>query len=215
MLLQFIKYYSLFLISYYVPSYIIYSYDKIELNKIHKIQKNNDILGTYNKIFKRVLFNTLIGIIPGIYIISLYTNTCKIPFSILKMITDIICTLISSDILFYICHRLLHTKILYKYFHKLHHEIKKPIGFGALYSTLTEIYVGNIFPLYTPLLFLSSHEITIMIWIIITCCNTVILSHSGYKKLSEFHDLHHEKFNVNYGSSVFMDKLFGTFHAIK
>ena len=195
--------YSLFLTSYYVPSLILYLIDKY----------NRHNITDYNKCFTVVLFNTLFGIIPGLLTITWYIGNYSSPvFSFYKMITDLIISTLLVDVFFYSCHRLLHTKPAYKKFHKLHHKIKEPIGFGSLYSTLVELYVGNIIPVYLPLLLLSSHCITLYAWIIITTLNTVILSHSGYKQLSRSHDLHHEKFNVNYGVLYIMDKLFGTYH---
>ena len=74
-----------------------------------------------------------------------------------------------------------------------------PVFFGLLFPIL---------PLYLPLLLVSAHPYTIMIWMVLININTVIVSHGGIKRLSEFHDNHHKYFNVNFGMNMVMDYLF-------
>jgi len=109
---------------------------------------------------------------------------------------------------FYTTHKILHINPFYKWFHKKHHELTAPIGFSALYMTVFDMYFANILPLYLPLVLLSAHPYTIMIWMIIININTVIVSHGGIKWLSDFHDNHHKCFNVNFGLNMIMDYLF-------
>ena len=70
------------------------------------------------------------------------------------------------------------------------------------------MYFANILPLYLPLLIVSAHNYTIMAWIIAININTVIISHGGIKRLSDFHDNHHKYFNMNFGMNMIMDYLF-------
>lgn len=215
MFVQFMISYMLFLSSYYIPSSILYYFDKSNLYPDNKLQSNDNLMDNYRKSYNIVLFNTVVAIIPGIIGMTLLTNLRNIDFTFNKMVIDILLSTLLVDILFYVCHRILHTKPMYKRFHKLHHDIKNPVGFSSLYTSITELYFGNILPVYLPLILLSSHSITVNVWIVVTTLNTIILSHSGYKCLAGFHDLHHEKFNVNYGVLFLMDKIFGTFDTKK
>jgi sterol desaturase/sphingolipid hydroxylase (fatty acid hydroxylase superfamily) len=45
-------------------------------------------------------------------------------------------------------------------------------------------------------------------------CNTMIESHSSIHK-QNIHQIHHTKFNVNYGFNLFMDKIFKTAYDIQ
>jgi len=179
--------------------------EKIQTNKI------NDIMLTYNKIFYQVTVNTFIYIIPFCVIGGIYDMNYDMYFSIKKCIFDIILGIPLIDIFFYLLHKLFHTKYLYPY-HKKHHEIIAPIGMSALYMSVTDMYFGNILPVILPALILSYHPITIKVWIAMAIINTITLAHSGFKRISDFHDYHHETFNKNFGTNIFMDKLFGTFN---
>ena len=105
---------------------------------------------------------------------------------------------------------MLHLPQLYKY-HKKHHEIHAPIGAGALYMGVLDFYL-NIISVILPLIILSSHPIVVHIWIFLTTTNVIIISHSGYKNWSEFHDRHHQYFRYNFGIGGLMDKLCGTYY---
>jgi len=115
-----------------------------------------------------------------------------------------------SEIFFYASHRTLHIPILYKLCHKKHHDLKAPIGFAATYTTILDFYFGNAIPIYLPLYLIGCDPITVKIWIIYTTASTVIFSHSGFDGMSNFHDKHHQEFNKNYGSGLFMDTICGT-----
>lgn len=203
--------YIIFIISFYLPNSILYFYDSSNNCTQYKIQQKQHIMNTYKKCIKTVLFNTFVASFPGLYCISYFTNLWNVDFSLFKMIYDIFISILASDFLFYFFHRLFHTKYLYKAIHKKHHEITAPIGISSVYSSIPEIYLGNLLPIFLPMILLSSHNITVNLWVIITTINTVVFSHSGYSALAGFHDLHHEKFNVNFGTISLSDRLFGTF----
>ena len=44
------------------------------------------------------------------------------------------------------------------------------------------------------------------LWVLIAVVNTIYISHKGDKRLSEFHDIHHEKFNYNYEIEIINEK---------
>ena len=115
------------------------------------------------------------------------------------------------DIFFYLSHRLFHFGILYSKYHKIHHELKKPISIGALYTHPVDCIATNILPVLLPIIILKEGIIISNIWIFISVVNTIYFSHTGERGRSEFHDLHHEKFKYNYGTNLIMDKIFGTY----
>ena len=128
---------------------------------------------------------------------------------------------IVSDILFYGLHRLMHTPILYKRFHKIHHKYNEPFSLTNHYIHPVELLLFFIPPVL-PGIILNTH-ITIM-WVSAILLNwNGILIHSGYyfskNKYLDYimpttkeHDLHHKLFNFNFSSTfTFMDKLFGTY----
>ena len=245
-----IVYYTVFNVTYYMSSYIVYLWDYNEICENENIIKNNvivdeiemememkmdmgndinenknsltitkcqqtslkELMDTYNKITKTVMLNTFVYSLPIILIAGYYDTTFElVSFSFIKCMCDLFFALLCIDPFFYIMHRLFHIKPLYKIFHKKHHEITKPVGMAALYTTWGEFYLGNILPIFLPLFIVGAHPFTVKIWIMIVIINTIFLAHSGYKKLADFHDKHHQFFTKNYGTDIFMDKIMGTY----
>ena len=100
----------------------------------------------------------------------------------------------------------MHTPILYKWSHKLHHLYKEPVGMESLYLHWFDLYVGNIIPIYLPIV--NTNLNTHIIWTMIIITST-ILSHTEI--LDTFHNEHHRLFNCNFGISFYMDKIFDTY----
>ena len=205
-------YYAVFNVTFYLSSLVLFLIDYYKIFIKHKIQpkKINDMMNVYRKIIPNVIFNSLIGVIPFSLILRLCVNIFNLKFSWIKFTIDIFLSRYLGDVFFFAFHKLLHHPKLYKQYHKKHHEITAPIGCSAIYMTLTDLYLGNIIPIYLPLFLLSSHFYTVIFWMIITTLNTVIKSHSGFEGLSDFHDKHHSSSIHNFGLGIFMDKLYGT-----
>ena len=110
-------------------------------------------------------------------------------------------------IVFYYSHRLLHTKLLYKSIHKMHHKFKYPNSLSAIYCNSIEFLFSNLIP-FTFGFFL---------WVIGACLGTQE-HHSGYRHSSifsfdnnpNFHDNHHQFSNKNFGTLGILDKLHKT-----
>ena len=204
--------YLLFNLAYYVPSLVLFVIDYLNLFSENKIQRRFNPIDYYKKIYPTVLLNTLIFCIPGVAILAYFESQVQTPFTISRFLFDMITSLILTDILFYSAHKLFHLPFLYKRFHKKHHQIIAPIGFSAIYMTVPDLYIGSIIPVYLPLILLQAHPLTISLWIVFTTANTVLISHSGFEGLSNFHDSHHLHFNKNFGINILMDKLFRTIH---
>lgn len=203
-------YYLMFNSIYYFACGIMFCCDCMKYLLSYRIQPNNlDIMDQYKKSLPCVAKNTLLNSIIPIVILGWYDTLYHSKFIMSEFIYDILFMILLTDFFFYSMHRIFHISWLYTRFHKKHHEFTAPIGLSALYTTGVDFIFGNILPVYLPVLICSAHPITVKIWMGITTVNTVFFAHSGLK-IADFHDKHHFYFNKNYGSGLYMDKLFDT-----
>jgi len=120
-----------------------------------------------------------------------------------------ICVVVIETV-FYWTHWLLHFPYLYKRIHKMHHTFTAPIAVAAPYAHPIEFLFGNLAGVILGLALANPHPWTAYYWVcyaIVTTCG----SHSGYECFGcRGHDLHHEKFTVNFGVAKITDILMGT-----
>jgi sterol desaturase/sphingolipid hydroxylase (fatty acid hydroxylase superfamily) len=107
---------------------------------------------------------------------------------------------------FYFVHRLLHTKLLWRSVHSIHHEYLEPIPSSALYCHWLEHAALNIFPVLLGPYLLSCCLQTTRIWTLIATISTVV----AHSRFGSTHLCHHLHRNCNFGSGAILDKLFGT-----
>ena len=73
---------------------------------------------------------------------------------------------------FYYSHILLHSKLLYKSLHKIHHEWTAPVGLAALYAHPLEHILSNLLPIALGPLLLGSHLLTAWLWYVVALVGT-------------------------------------------
>lgn len=116
------------------------------------------------------------------------------------------------DTWFYWVHRLMHLPKLYKWTHRVHHKSTNPTPFSSFSMDWTELLIEfGIFPLLPFLIPL--HPLTISVFAFMAFAFNII-GHLGFELFpawliessfgkwinsSTKHNIHHEKFNYNYG----------------
>ena len=122
-------------------------------------------------------------------------------------------TYVITELWFYHLHCFAHNVQMYKHLHKLHHKFKEPYALTALYCTGYETVVINCFAVGIGPIIFQIPPPYIYLWFIIVAVNSVA-THSGYSfymLIDRAHDLHHFKFCYNYGTSPYLDMLYGTY----
>lgn len=143
---------------------------------------------------------------------------------LLEVVVSVASFFFVNDTLFYWIHRAFHSKLLYRRFHKQHHEYHTPIGISSEYAGLLEATVANLMPIVAgpavaAYFFGSVHALTLWVWIALRIWETVD-AHCGYEVPFPFafpfsdvlrHDWHHSANNGNYGGvTLFWDWAMGT-----
>src|SRR6266536_1245862 len=94
-----------------------------------------------------------------------------------------------------------------------HPKFKAPMAFAAQYAHPIEHIFANVLPIVLPMVYRRSHVVTFCVWLAYSLLETAA-AHSVYDFFrppfkAEMHDLHHEKFNFNYGGVWMLDWLHG------
>jgi len=161
-------------------------------------------------------------------------KTYHVPFpSLSTMAWQIAFFMFFEDLFHWAAHRLLHTPLLYKYIHKIHHHYAAPFGLAAEYAHPAEVFILGMGTLGGSLVlcfFTEVHFVSFFIWVIVKLFQAID-SHSGYDfpwslqhilpfwSGAEHHDFHHMAFTDNYATSFrWWDTIFGTdkkYHAYR
>jgi Delta7-sterol 5-desaturase len=130
------------------------------------------------------------------------------------------------DAWFYWTHRAMHTKLLFRHVHRVHHMSHNPTPWAAFaFHPLEAVVEGAIFPLLV--IVMPLHPLAAAIWLMyMTLMN--VFGHLGYEVLppgfvrhklfrwhntSVHHNMHHSRFHCNYGLYFnIWDRLMGTNH---
>mmetsp|Transcript_3002 Transcript_3002/g.7193 ORF Transcript_3002/g.7193 Transcript_3002/m.7193 type:complete len:481 (+) Transcript_3002:606-2048(+) len=123
------------------------------------------------------------------------------------------------DLHFYIAHRFLHLRFLYKYVHSLHHRTTDPEPFSGLAMHPVEhLYYYTCYGplLVLPMIFPRACRFSpfLVFWMGFHVVLSPAASHSGYEdhfSASLNHYLHHRYCDCKYGAGIHFDALFGTY----
>lgn len=146
-----------------------------------------------------------------------------------------------ANLLFYCTHYLLHSKILFAYIHRIHHEFSNPIGASTYYAHPIEHLFSNVLVFTIPVITIGINYFT-MLFLLIVGTFISVIAHSEYQLIPTLveifylsinkksrpltvsteeyikniygnndHLAHHKYFNCNYGFGSYLDRLFGTY----
>jgi methylsterol monooxygenase len=136
------------------------------------------------------------------------------------IVRDVLLSFLFTDTSFYWAHRALHHPLLYKRFHKKHHEWKKSAGINTEYAHPLE-HMSNVLTTIGGSFLLGSHILVMWAYLAFRLVETVD-AHSGFELPaspftnewmcgSRMHDFHHSKNVGCYGTyTIFWDWLCGT-----
>lgn len=146
-----------------------------------------------------------------------YTHTYRLEFA-----SHFPLFLLIEDFSFYWLHRALHTPLLYKHIHKLHHRYKQPNCWAVEYTHFLEYSLVSAPGIFLGPMLLRSHVSTLWVWLVIRTLEGVD-GHCGYdfwfspfryfpfRPGAQVHDYHHSHNVGNYGSLfTFWDTICGT-----
>eukprot|EP00350_Pseudokeronopsis_sp_OXSARD2_P001614 CAMPEP_0170541912 /NCGR_PEP_ID=MMETSP0211-20121228/1514_1 /TAXON_ID=311385 /ORGANISM="Pseudokeronopsis sp., Strain OXSARD2" /LENGTH=244 /DNA_ID=CAMNT_0010844819 /DNA_START=213 /DNA_END=947 /DNA_ORIENTATION=+ len=222
-----------------VPMFFIYKYKLFECYRISPHspwpweESYSDWLKFLAKSIALVLFNNLV-VIPTAYTFVFYSKGEQIPYRVDpdsipnsffgEILPQIYFCMLLEDTYYYFGHRLLHTKYLYPWAHKMHHQYVQNVGIAAEYIhpldfvflSLASISLGPV------LLGQRMHFVTFLLYATIRTCEGFD-AHCGYEfpwspvrllpltNPSTFHDFHHSGNIGNYAAwFCHWDYIFGT-----
>lgn len=182
--------------------YVMSSYYDFSKNK--DAYKNVDFSNKVDNIFINVFIYLPLSLYITLTIQPIEYNFHSMYYEAFHIFLNIV----FGEIWFYTLHRIMHSKHFYKY-HKTHHEMKETLGLFALYAHPFDAIVVNLGSIYVLHLLLQFSAFQVYLVGTYATINTVINSHSSIAN-KQSHQIHHLKFNVNYGLDLFMDKIFHT-----
>ncbi|CDW73081.1 sterol desaturase family protein [Stylonychia lemnae] len=190
--------------------------------------------GEWMKMLKKsialVSFNNFVSLPITIYAflwlknfqVDLQFGVENLPGSMTIMFTLAFC-MICEDLTFHLIHRFLHWRVIYPYFHKVHHQYRTTIGIAAEYSHPIDFIIGSVIPGSVGAMILGDnmHFTTYLVWVMVRLGESLD-GHSGYEfswspyrlipfsTSASYHNFHHSHNIGNYSSFFSLwDTIFG------
>ena len=196
-------YWSLSLLFYYID--------------LKYLDKNHNNWNKYGDAAKCSLINMVTISLPILYFTENYTIAAinrSVNDSYYMILFKVFIIGNMSNLLFYIFHRLLHTKLLFNTIHYKHHEFIEPIAVASLYAHPVEHIFANTLSFLIPFHIVGVPYITMLILLFFGTV-TVIFSHIKYKTIyGNDHAIHHRLFKYNFGFASYLDKMLSTYKTI-
>ncbi len=174
---------GIFWTAYWISG-IYLSYKAYYVNKICDIDRLGDVILS---LFCN-MFWTFVGTVVIFYLPVRITVDIHVIFKLLL------------SVLFYHSHYMIHNGVLYKRYHKKHHEFtNNSYALVALYCTWYEAIFVNLFSASLGPVLLDLETPYLYFWYIAVALNSV-LTHSGFTYgwlIDDSHDKHHTHFNYN------------------
>jgi methylsterol monooxygenase len=193
-----------------LPAMFKVSHWKIQPNKSLDWSK---LLGSMPLIVFNFLLAQLLGPLAFLALLPEHAWDMQQLPSTSTLARHIVIWLAVEEVIFFYLHRWMHeNKKMYAAIHKLHHTWTAPISYVAIYCHPIEHVLCNMLPFLLGPILCGSHIMAAGIYLLTGIIHTMGV-HSGYWICDDngMHDLHHEKFNFNYGVLGVMDTLYGSF----
>lgn len=181
-----------------------------------KMHRSAMLAGTANLAMSGSITGILIyGVVSGTLETPLYTDVSDYGWPYTIGMTVVL--FVMTDCINYWVHRLLHTKFLYRRFHRFHHRFVATSPYVATAMHPVEILTQQAAS-FVPLFLIPFHAASaaaVLLYILVFN----IVDHSGvrltsvlpWQPPSQYHDDHHAFFHVNFGQHLLIwDRMFGT-----
>ncbi|MES2827135.1 MAG: sterol desaturase family protein [Bacteroidota bacterium] len=228
--------FGIFLIStlryFIIAGVAFFIFYKVMLRKVSKAKIQSRHAGRkdfLHEIFHSVQSTAVISLVAAVVLFSplraytmVYTDIDR--FGILYLVLSVILALVIHDTYFYWMHRLLHHPKLFRYAHLTHHKSTNPSPWTSYsFHIIEAVFEGMV--LIVLVMVIPTHRFAIMAFVLMGFIINVY-GHLGYEIMPKWfrnswlfgwintsihHNLHHSKFNGNYGLYFrFWDRVMGT-----